>query len=242
MLLEESVWIGARLASLPDEQLFPLLNVGSSTAHFRSVTQSHIEREIFAPLAARGGQVIHVDIKAAEGVDIVGDLTDTTFITRIRQTVRPRALIVSNLLEHVPDAAATANRLLKLLPGGGLLVVSGPHSYPYHPDPIDTRFRPALADVHALFPRTHMLEGELIVSQRWRPWGTKPTGPLAPTLYYARLAAPFYRSRSWRRRMDSAPYIVRRVSAYATILVVEPGRSELPTALGHHEPDSDVTA
>ena len=53
----ESQWLGQRLASIPDDQLFPLLNVGSSTLEFRTKTQPYIDNNIFAPLRARGGKV-----------------------------------------------------------------------------------------------------------------------------------------------------------------------------------------
>ena len=53
MNLLESEWLGRRLAALPDEQLFPLLNVGSSTGEFRTRTQPWIDRNIFAPMRDR---------------------------------------------------------------------------------------------------------------------------------------------------------------------------------------------
>ena len=79
----ESQWLGQRLAALPAEELFPLLNVGSSTGEFRTRTQPWIDQKIFAPMRQRGGTVYHLDIKEAPGVDIVGDLFDPVFLDRI---------------------------------------------------------------------------------------------------------------------------------------------------------------
>jgi hypothetical protein len=221
MLPEEASWLGARLASLPDEQIFPLLNIGSSTGRFRSVTQPHIDKEIFARLAERGGAVQHVDIKRAPGVDIVGDLHDPAFSDWLRSSVAPRAILVSNLLEHVYDPAAVARVVTAIAPPGGLIIVSGPHAYPYHPDPIDTRFRPSLEEVHALFPGTRLLEGEIVRSQVWRPWAAVPAGGVSSLSYFARLALPIYRPSGWRRRLSSLPFVFRQVSAYAAILAKE---------------------
>ena len=83
MNLLESEWFGQRLAALPDDALFPLLNVGSSTLEFRTRTQPYIESNIFAPLRARGGAIYHLDVKSAPGVDIVGDLLDPQFLKQI---------------------------------------------------------------------------------------------------------------------------------------------------------------
>ena len=80
MQILEAQWLGDRLAEIADGELFPLLNVGSSTGEFRTTVQPHIDAKVFAPLRARGGKVLHLDIKAAEGVDIVGDLLDPGFL------------------------------------------------------------------------------------------------------------------------------------------------------------------
>ena len=40
-----------------------------------------------------------------------------------------------------------AHHCLDLLPIGGLIFVTVPLSYPYHRDPIDTMFRPSLAEL-----------------------------------------------------------------------------------------------
>jgi hypothetical protein len=219
MLIEEAQWIAAAFAAMPDDELFPLINVGSSTYEHRAIDQPHIERDVFRPLAERRGQVVHVDAKAADGVDVVGDLVDPRFVARLRDQLAPRALLVSNLLEHVIDREAVAGSLVLLVRPGGVIVVTGPHRYPYHPDPIDTRFRPSPAEVHALFPGTMVRTQTIIVSRTWRPWRAGPGQGRRAGLYALRLAAPFYRPRSWRRRVDTVPYVVEPVSAYATILV-----------------------
>jgi hypothetical protein len=62
----------------------------------------------------------------------------------------------------VTDPSTLADRLQTLVPVGGYLIVSVPHRFPYHPDPIDTLFRPELGELHALFPRTRLIAGEVV--------------------------------------------------------------------------------
>src|SRR5262249_32037283 len=85
MYIRESEWLGRRLASLPSDELFPMLDVGSSTEDYRTIQQPWIDQNIFAPIRKRGGKVYHLDMKEARGVDIVGDLLDREFLDRIAQ-------------------------------------------------------------------------------------------------------------------------------------------------------------
>ena len=79
MLIEESVWIKNKIAGHLNEANFPLLNIGSSTGHFRKVIQKHIHENIFVPLELAHKKVIHLDMKMAEGVDMIGDLAEDEF-------------------------------------------------------------------------------------------------------------------------------------------------------------------
>jgi hypothetical protein len=212
----ESKWLGERLAKVSSEDLFPLLNVGSSTLEFRTNTQSYIEENIFAPLRARGGRVIHLDIKPAPGVDLVGDLFDPVFLKAVSE-LKVRSVILSNVLEHVKNRQEICDVVMNVLQPGGYLFVTGPHRYPYHPDPIDTMFRPSIDQVHALFPESEVVEGAIIDSGNWRQWNVAERGrPLARVL--VRLLLPFYRPLSWWELMRQAPYIFFHISAFAVVL------------------------
>ena len=161
MLVNEARWFRDRLAALESGEVFPLLNVGSHTAEFRAQGQPWIEREIFAPLAARGGQVVHTDIRAAAGVDLVGDLLDPAFREYLRWR-KFRSVMFCNVLEHVSQREPIAHVVADVVAPGGLLFVSCPHDFPYHPDPIDTLFRPSVAELAALFPGTSLVAGEVV--------------------------------------------------------------------------------
>lgn len=216
MNLSESQWLGQRLAVIPDHDLFPLLNVGSSTLAFRTQTQPYIDQNIFAPLRARGGKVFHLDVKDAPGVDLVGDLLDPDFLGKLNG-MKIRAVMISNILEHVTNREEICQVLLNVLPLGGYLVISGPHHYPYHRDPIDTMFRPTIAEMHAHFPRTTIVDSAIIDSGNWRQWNVAERGrTLSRTV--ARLMLPFYRPVKWWELARQTPYIFKHITAFAIIL------------------------
>lgn len=149
MFLEEAIWIRRTLAGTPLRDGAEALDVGSSTREVRTQIQPWIDEQVFAPLRQRGVHPVHLDIKAADGVDVVCDLT--------AQGVQPRedlgrdfALVIcSNLLEHVTDRPATIGRLRSVVAPGGYLLVTVPRRYKQHHDPIDTMFRPSPAELVA---------------------------------------------------------------------------------------------
>ncbi len=199
MFAAEARWLCERLARYPAERLSPLLNLGSSTSEVRERVQPWIAAELFLPLAARGVEVIHVDRRAAPGVDVVADLTLPADIARLCQ-LGPRSVLCCNLLEHVADPALLARHCLDLLPEAGLLFVTVPFSYPHHRDPIDTLYRPSPDELAHLFAEARLVEGTILDSGvsyrdevRARPWLL-----LRPL---ARLPFPFLSYAKWRRSM-----------------------------------------
>jgi hypothetical protein len=86
--------------------------------------------------------VINIDIKAEEGVDYCLDFNNKDDFIEINN-LKPNLILASNLLEHLPDLAASLNKLCLLAKKNkSALILTGPVKYPYHPDPIDNLFRP----------------------------------------------------------------------------------------------------
>jgi len=142
----------------------PLLNLGSSTRAFRERAKPHIEARLFAPLREAGIAVVHSDLKAADGVDVVGDIFDPAVRARLK-AMGFRSILIANMLEHVRDRAAAAAACEEILGPGGLILATVPSSYPYHADPIDTGYRPAPTELAALFTRSAMLIGEEVAGR-----------------------------------------------------------------------------
>jgi len=161
MLMIEARWVGRVLSQLDAADLSPLLNVGSATAEFREKIQPWIDGEIFALLRARGVTVHHMDLLEGDAIDLRGDLTDDAFV-RDLSTRGYKSLVCCNVLEHIVDPAAICAKLELLVPGGGYIVVAVPNRFPYHPDPIDTMFRPELEDLVNLFGQCRLLAGAVL--------------------------------------------------------------------------------
>jgi hypothetical protein len=147
MLAGEAKWVSRVVTALPAEA-FPLLNVGSQTREFRERDQPAIESHVFAPLRAAGRSVVHTDLREGDGIDVSGNLTDASFRADLIAAHGIKSILCCNVLEHVPDPSMLAASLAKLVDAtGGHLIVTVPRSFPYHPDPIDTMFRPSPADL-----------------------------------------------------------------------------------------------
>jgi hypothetical protein len=206
MFEAEACWLRRALDAFPPERLSPLLNLGSSSAVVRQAVQPWIDAEVFSPLRRRGVTTIHVDMRELPGVDVQADLTNAADVDRLG-ALQPRALLCTNLLEHVLDPERLARHCLDLLPAGGLVFVTVPYSYPYHRDPIDTMYRPSPTELSALFCGACLLDGTILgagVSYRdtvlERPW------LLLRHLW--RFPVPFLSLERWKRSMARLYWLV----------------------------------
>src|SRR5687767_15951017 len=108
MFKAEAAWLGRLLREYDADELSPMLNIGSSTRDFREKEQPWTERELFAPLRARGVNLVHLDSRAGDGIDIKADMLDDSDLERVR-AFRPRAILLCNILEHVTDPQKLAD-------------------------------------------------------------------------------------------------------------------------------------
>lgn len=180
MLVREAKWFAQRFRELGDDALFPMLNIGSHTEEFRKREQPWIDRHVFAPARTRNLKVVHLDIREAPGVDLVGDLTNPEFLRTV-SAMRFRSAFCSNLLEHVPNREEIGRAAVEAVQPGGYLIVSCPNNFPYHPDPIDTMYRPGVDDLASLFLGTDMIRGELVPCGTLTGylWGKFASDPMA---------------------------------------------------------------
>ena len=216
MQLVESLWIRSQLEGIPDEDLFPLVDLGSSSLEYRTRYQPFIQENVFAPLAARGGRVWHTDLKPEPGIDLVGDLLDPGFCARLAQ-LGARTVTAFNVLTHVTDRHAFARTALQLVPAGGYLMVTGPHRLPATEDPVDTRYRPTATEAATLFPGTEVVASTMIDGGNWRQWRADERGRSLPRTVL-RMATPFYRPKQWLDVARQAPYLFRSIQTFGLVL------------------------
>jgi len=131
-----------------------------------------------------------MDMKEARGVDIVGDLLDREFLDRIAQ-MKVRSVMVSSLLTNRHEVS---DALLSIVLPGGYIIVSGPKSFPYCPDPIDTMFRPTIEEMHKHFPGT---EPSTAPSSTPATGASRTTGSVEGRSRAVRLMVSFYRPLKW---------------------------------------------
>jgi hypothetical protein len=117
-----------------------LVNLGSQTLEFRETHQPWVA-SMFLKLEPDYRRVVHVDITRGHGVDYALDLMNPR---DVREAIElGDVFLISNLLEHLEDPQIFMSTLAAGGKGKGkTYIFSGPSSFPYHPDPLDNRFRP----------------------------------------------------------------------------------------------------
>jgi SAM-dependent methyltransferase len=215
MLLEEARWLNRHLSKLSPNDLYPMCNIGSSTAHYRQVEQPYIEKYLFEPARIRNLKVIHVDAKPAAGIDVVGDLTDPSFLAHLAEH-NVRSVMCCNLLEHVTDRAVVSDAVLSILKPGGYLIVTVPYRFPYHADPIDTMYRPTVQELLALFAGTSLHKAAVVRGSRFAYEMHGNYRALCRMV--ARATVPFYRPRRWWATLQRLAEIVSGYKVTCVIL------------------------
>jgi hypothetical protein len=212
----EARWLRGALDAYPPERVSPLINLGSSDRTYRETLQPWVERELFAPLRARGVAVTHADRREGDGIDVRADLTDPGSLAPLK-ALAARAVLCNNMLEHVVSPEVIANNCLELLATGGLAFVTVPFFYPYHRDPIDTMYRPDPGELARLFAGARLVEGMILgASTCYRDELRRRPGLWLRHL--ARLPAPIPYA-PWRRSM--AKLISRNAEYRITCAVFE---------------------
>lgn len=213
MRVSEAKYIREILGKIESNLLSPCIDLGSSTSHFRKIIKPHIEQQIMAPLESRGVQVIHSDLKVGEGVDLPGDIFESTTQSEIK-LIQPKLILCCNMLEHVQNLKEIVNILSSLLPVNGFLLVSVPHSYPIHMDPIDTYFRPTPEEVSQLFTEFICVESSIVASSSYLQDILSGANSLVHLKKLAKKLItcfnPFYGRKEWKRRHHRLFWLFRQ--------------------------------
>lgn len=197
MLRDEAILMGRWTKQLPLGPESVCLNLGSSTREFRENTQPFIASDILQPIEQTGCTLVNCDIKSGDGIDEVGDLLDPAFQEKL-VGYKPDLIICSNLLEHLSDPKAFAQACGTIAKPGGYCLFTVPRSYPYHPDPIDTMFRPSPEQLAALLPKWETVSAKEIVTGNYLDeLKAQPFPTIALLRQFVRSLLPFYRPRKW---------------------------------------------
>lgn len=215
VLKQEAIWLGRVLGEMADDRLYPMLNIGSSTEEFRRSVQPWIDDYVFTPPRTRGLPVVHSDIKAAPGVDLVGNLRDPVFLAQLK-TMRFKSVLCSNLLEHVENREEICLALQSVVDPGGYIIVTCPHRYPYHPDPIDTGYRPTPKELSSLFTACRPTKATIVDCGTHFSRLIANRRSLLKTI--ARLCLPFYKPVDWWSLLRTQTWMFRTFRVSCVVL------------------------
>ena len=152
MYIENAAWVRTALAGLTLPERARAIDIGSSTLHYRTIEQPHVDREVLSPLRRRGIAITHLDGKAAEGVDVVQDLDAAT--PELAERLGTFDLVLClGLLGYVKQPANTLDVVAALAGEGAWLVSTTPQSYRRTRDPFDNMWRPDPAELAAEYER-----------------------------------------------------------------------------------------
>jgi SAM-dependent methyltransferase len=213
----EADWVENTLRDIPTASLSPCLDLGSSDLSYRAEFQPWIDERVFRPLAARGVVITYCDLKNAPGVDLVIDLMCDDDHAQI-VALDPKLVLCCNILEHVAEPAAFAARLATVVRPGGRIVLTVPHRFPYHEDPIDNGFRPTTLEVAALFPGFAVEQASILQAGSYRDdVARRPVGILARHLI--RLSLPFLSLKKWKISAEKLLYLFRPYEVTCLLLL-----------------------
>lgn len=155
---QEEAAVAARFIfeNLNLKKLSICVNLGSGDVTRLLERKPWIEDYLFSPLRQEGIRIIHVDRLPSANIDIICDLGSPQAFDFLDQFQAPRLLILANVMEHLERELRDniLSRIYSSMRVGDALLITVPYDYPYHPDPIDTMFRPDPSDLIKGVPLT----------------------------------------------------------------------------------------
>ena len=198
MLAEESIWISKKIKEILPERPFPVLNIGSSTLKYRTVTQSFIQKNIFSLFDDEKNQVIHLDMKEDEGIDMVGDLYDEQFRNKIKN-LKPKLILCNNILMYLNNKTRKelADILYEILDTNGYLIITNSHVFPPAHDPVESYYRASPKKMYKeLFHSFKVLDSQ-ITQTHFSFYKDLKSKPKVVLIKIIRIFLPFYNTKEW---------------------------------------------
>lgn len=218
MFVTEAQWVLGQVKNLKQD-VYPILNIGSSTLTGRKRKKPSIQEILFDPLE-KNGEVIHTDIQSGEGIDISGDLNDNEVIEQLKSK-KPKLILCNNLLEHVEMPNQICESINAVATLGSYILVSVPYRYPYHYDPIDTMFRPTPEEIHKMFPNTKIIDKEIVSCTRTYYDKLKGSKTLLRSVILRTFLPPVYKPKMWWYTVSYLPNLFKKFQVSCVLLKKE---------------------
>ena len=169
MFLEESRWVINRINEIGGVE--SILDIGSADICYREEKQPYISKMY----SSVGTKIDTLDLKEADGVDYVRDITESECVNGLDKY---DVVLVCNLLEHIiPNKIDTVlDNIYMLLKSKGYCIVTVPYNIGFHPSPIDNGFRPNVDELENIFcSRFEKVITEKVICSHYRePYLSNP--------------------------------------------------------------------
>lgn len=198
MLVEESIWIAEKIKEILPEEPFPVLNVGSSTLVYRTKKQPFIQNNIFNLFSDEKKQVIHLDMKEDEGIDLVGDLSDENF-RRLVKELKPKLILCNNILMYLNKNTRKelSKILFEILAENGYLIITNSLVFPPSPDPVEAYYRATPEKMYkSLFGNFYLID-QNIAKTEYNFYKFLKSKPKLILIKLLRFFMPWYKSKEW---------------------------------------------
>lgn len=198
MLVEESIWIAEKIKEILPEEPFPMLNIGSSTLVYRTKKQPFIQNNIFNLFSDEKKQVIHLDMKEDEGIDLVGDLSDENF-RRLVKELKPKLILCNNILMYLNKNTRKelSKILFEILAENGYLIITNSLVFPPSPDPVEAYYRATPEKMYkSLFGNFYLID-QNIAKTEYNFYKFLKSKPKLILIKLLRFFMPWYKSKEW---------------------------------------------
>lgn len=198
MLVEESIWIADKIKEILPEEPFPVLNIGSSTLAYRTEKQPFIQNNIFNLFSDEKKQVIHLDMKGDDGIDLVGDLSDENF-RRLVKKLKPKLILCNNILMYLNKNTRKelSKILFEILAENGYLIITNSLVFPPSPDPVEAYYRATPEKMYkSLFGNFYLID-QNIAKTEYSFYKFLKSKPKLILIKLLRFFMPWYKSKEW---------------------------------------------
>ena len=198
MLVEESIWIAEKIKEILPEEPFPVLNIGSSTLVYRTKKQPFIQNNIFNLFSDEKKQVIHLDMKEDEGIDLVGDLSDENFRHEVKK-LKPKLILCNNILMYLNKNTRKklSYTLYEVLDKNDYLIITNSLVFPPSPDPVEAYHRATPEKMYkSLFANFYLID-QNIAKTEYSFYKFLQSKPKVILIKLLRFFMPWYKSKEW---------------------------------------------
>jgi len=170
-----------------------VINLGAGDLSKTRLNKPWIDMNVFAPLKDRGLKTVNVDLFDFPGIDKTVDFSQPQALQFLTEYHSPKLVILANVLEHISQSTRDnlVKELKRNLKKSDYLLISAPHAYPYHPDPIDSMYRPSFVDLQALLDLNWLFAARVECGSFWRDlsgmsWHKKIRKLIKPLIIFQR--------------------------------------------------------